>query len=77
MRTRTYHGNRQAAALGLGGEMTGTSGKSVKALMRLVAVRPWRAPDALVYVLVNVIARRRAARMADDAAWLTDSSSRS
>lgn len=77
VRTRTYHGNRQAAARGLGGEMTSTSGGSMKALVRLVAVRPWLAPDAFVYALINIIARRRAVRMADDAPWLTDSSSRS
>ena len=77
VRTRTYQGNRQASALGLSGEMTGTTKRSLKALIRLVALRPWVAPDALVYVVVNMIARRRAARMADDAEWLTDSSSRS
>jgi glycosyltransferase involved in cell wall biosynthesis len=76
VRTRTYHGNRQAARVGLAGHMQGSRHRSVNALLDLVLRHPALVPDALVYLVVNVLAQRRAARMGDDSLWLTDESSR-
>lgn len=76
VRTRTYQGNRGAAVSGLAGELTGTTASSARALAVLVRRRRVRVIDALVYVAVNLEARRRARRLRPDAPWLTDHSSR-
>jgi glycosyltransferase involved in cell wall biosynthesis len=72
VRTRAYRGNRELAASGLARTAPPPSG--AKTVLRL-ARRPRLAPSVAVYVAVNTLARRRAARAAGPG-WERDESAR-
>jgi glycosyltransferase involved in cell wall biosynthesis len=78
VRTRVARGNRQIASQvdDLGLEPVSTTGGTLGAMLRTVGRRPWLLPAAVVYVAVTLVARTRARRVAPDAVWERDESSR-
>ena len=80
VRARVYRGNNELAASGLAG--VGPPPSGAKTVLRL-ARQPRRAPAVAIYVAVNLLARRRAARAAatpdggtGPATWERDESAR-